>query len=90
MASEFRSDLTDVKEDEEAEPRFTVSVENVGQYTSDHVVQVYLSPEGTYHLYGNDPEGRDKDGEKIPVGSRLVAFGRAAGVRPGETRTLII
>ena len=88
--SEFRSDLTDVREDEEAKPRFTVSVENVGQYTSDHVVQVYLSPEGTYHLYGNDPEGCDKDGEKIPVGSRLVAFGRAAGVRPEETRTLFI
>ncbi len=61
-----------------------VRVINTGSFTSDHVVQVYESPDGEYFLYDNDRDCRDVSGREIPTVSRLVFFERMYDVKPGE------
>lgn len=59
-------------------------VKNTGSVTSDHVVQIYKSPDGEYFLYDNDRDCRNVSGREIPTGSKLVFFERLHDVKPGE------
>lgn len=59
-------------------------VKNTGSVTSDHVVQIYKSPDGEYFLYDNDRDCRDVSGREIPTGSKLIFFERLHDVKPGE------
>ena len=61
-----------------------IHVKNTGSVTSDHVIQIYKSPDGEYFLYDNDRNCRDVSGREIPTGSRLVFFERLHDVKPGE------
>ena len=72
------------------ESGYRIKIRNTGSVTSDYVIQLYESPEGKIYLYGNDRLGKEVNGEKIPVGSRLVSFERVHAVSPGEERELII
>ena len=65
-----------------------ILVKNIGNHISDYVVQIYESPDGKKYLYGNDRSGKDVNGEKIPIGSRLVYFNRLHDIKPGETGTI--
>ncbi|SNU06978.1 beta-glucosidase [Lachnospiraceae bacterium] len=62
---------------------YRIRIKNIGNCTSDYVVQIYQSPDGETYLYGEDRTGRDVQGRKIPVGSRLVAFERVKDAEPG-------
>ena len=57
---------------------------NVGNVTSDYVVQIYQSKDGDFYLYGNNEDGLDVNGRKIPIESKLVAFERVHDIKPGE------
>ena len=69
-------------------PEGKYRIQNVGDRISDYVVQIYEAPDGTKYLYGNDRQGKDVNGVKIPVGSRLVYFNRLHDIKPGETGTI--
>ena len=57
---------------------------NVGNVTSDYVVQIYQSKDGDFYLYGDNEDGLDVNGRKIPIESKLVAFERVHDIKPGE------
>ena len=88
--SDFEVSFTKITE-EQKEVQFEICIKNVGDYTSDYVVQIYKESEHkTYYLYAEDRFGCDVNGEKIPIGSRLVGFERVYDIKPSEVRNIII
>ena len=61
-----------------------LTIKNIGEFPSAFVVTIYLDPEGGYHIYDNDRDGKDINGNIIPVGSRLIAFERTDIIQPDE------
>ena len=90
--SELKSVITDTSSENEADHRilFEVNVKNVGDAASDYVVQIYQSKDGEFFLYGEDNDGMDVTGRKIPIESKLVAFERIHDIKPGETVSIKI
>ena len=65
-----------------------IFIKNIGGVASDYVIQIYQSPENKLYIYGNDRYGKDINGKKIPIGSRLIAFERVYFIIPGEERII--
>ena len=83
--SKFECELVSVKDsDSFVGNEFEVTVNNIGDVTSDYVVQIYQSKDGEFYLYGDNEDGLDVNGRKIPIESKLVAFERVHDIKPGE------
>jgi len=65
-----------------------IKIKNIGDTPSEFVVTIYKDSDGGYHIYDNDRDGRDTEGNLIPVGSRLVAFDRTETIKPNEEISL--
>ena len=84
--SNAKDEHTDKETSIQNNKKLDICIKNVGEYTSDYVVQIYESPDHTFYLYAEDPLGKDVNGEEIPIGSSLVAFERVYDIETGEER----